>query len=128
MAMTLSLRRRIVLTLVPLLLLMLALGTAGIVLLSKLGGHANLILRETYDSVRAVFRHNEALERIDSAFSFALSGREDDARRQYQANWPEYERQLDIERKNITLDGEAELVERLAALTRQYRQMGDRFF
>src|SRR5262249_20318154 len=80
------------------------------------------------DSVRAMFRLNEALERIDSAFSFALSGREEDARRQYQANWPEYERQLDIEQKNITLDGEAELVERLAVLTRQYHQMGDRFF
>jgi hypothetical protein len=128
MAMTLSLRRRIVMTLVPLLLLLLGLGTAGIVLLSRLGGQANLILRENYDSVRAIFRLNEALERIDSAFSFALSGREEDARRQYQANWPEYERQLDIEQKNITLDGEAELVERLTALTRQYREMGDRFF
>src|SRR5436305_11706922 len=123
-----TLRRRILLTLAPLLALIVVLGGAGAVLLHRLGGRTDLILRENYDSVRAMFRLNEALERIDSAFQFALSGREDEARRQYVANWPEYERQLRIEQQNITLPGEAELVDRLTRLTGDYRAAGDRFF
>src|SRR5437763_9755693 len=126
--MTLSLRRRILLTLAPLLALVAALGGAGVILLHRLGGRADLILRENYDSVRAMFELNEALERIDSAFQFALAGREDDARRQYHDNWPRYEDELRVEQRNITLPGEADLVERLTALTREYRRRGDRFF
>jgi NtrC-family two-component system sensor histidine kinase KinB len=89
--MALSLRRRILLALVPLVAVIAALGGAGVVLLHQLGGRADLILRENYDSVRAMFRLNEALERIDSSFQFALSGREDDARRQYAENWPRFD-------------------------------------
>src|SRR3954452_11346146 len=113
MTMTLSLRRRLLLALAPLLVLLAGLGAGGGVLLNHVGGRIDAILRENYDSVRAMFRLNEALERIDSSFQFALSGREDEARRQYVANWPEYERQLRIEQQNITLPGEAELVDRL---------------
>src|SRR5437763_9874564 len=104
--MTLSLRRRILLTLAPLLLLVAALGGAGAVLLHRLGGRIDLILRENYDSVRAMFRLNEAVERIDSAFAIALAGREDDARAQYRENWPRYDEQLRVEQHNITLPGE----------------------
>jgi NtrC-family two-component system sensor histidine kinase KinB len=126
--MTLSLRRRLLLTLAPLLALIAALGGAGVVLLQQLGGRVDLILRENYDSVRAMFRLNEALERIDSAFQFALSGREDEARQQYRDNWPLFDEQLRIEQQNVTLPGEAELVERLTALSREYRRRGDSFF
>src|SRR5436853_7479013 len=100
--MTLSLRRRILLTLAPLLLLVAALGGAGVILLHRLGGRADLILRENYDSVRAMFRLNEALERIDSAFQFALSAREDHPRQQYRDNWPAFDKQLAVQRRNIT--------------------------
>jgi two-component system, NtrC family, sensor histidine kinase KinB len=126
--MMLSLRRRLLLTLAPLLALIAALGGAGVVLLQQLGGHVDLILRENYDSVRAMFRLNEALERIDSAFQFALSGREDDAHQQYRDNWPRFDEQLRIEQHNITLPGEAELADRLTALSRDYRRWGDEFF
>jgi len=70
--MTSSLRGRILLTLFPLLALIAALGGGGVLLLRQLGGRIDLILRENYDSVRAMFRLNEAAERIDSAFQFAL--------------------------------------------------------
>ena len=56
-------------------------GRAGVVLLYQLGGRADLILRENYASVQAMFRLNEAAERIDSGFQFALAGRQDEARR-----------------------------------------------
>jgi two-component system, NtrC family, sensor histidine kinase KinB len=126
--MTLSLRHRILLTLAPLLLLLVGIGTAGVVLLSKLAGRADLILRENYDSVRAMSQLNEALGQIDAAFRLALSGREGDARRQYQENWLACDKQLRIQQANITLPGEAELTDRLTRLTREYRALGDRFF
>ncbi len=126
--MTLNLRQRIFLTLVPLLLLLMVLGGAGVVLLYRLGDSAKRILRENYDSVLAMERLLEALERIDSSFQFALAGRPDKAREQYAGNWPAYYDSLKIEQNNITLEGEAELVERLTALTERYREQGDKFY
>ncbi len=113
--MALSLRYRIVLTLLPLLALLAALGSAAVVLLYRLGGSIDLILRENYDSVIAMERLNEALERIDSSFQFALAGEE--KKDQYEANWALYEQALRTEQDNITLPGEAELVDQLVRLT-----------
>src|SRR5262245_14436986 len=125
--MTLTLRHRIFLTLAPLLLLLAVVGTAGVVLLTRLGNSVNSILRENYDSVIAMERLNEALERIDSSFQFALSGQPEKGHSQYTTNWGSYEENLDFERTNITLAGEAELVQQLTTLTNTYRQAGDAF-
>jgi signal transduction histidine kinase/HAMP domain-containing protein len=126
--MSLTIRQRIVLTLTPLLALLALLGVAAFVLLSRLGGRINEILRENYDSVLYMERLNEALERIDSAFQFALAGREDLARSQYSTNWENYEKWLAEEQGNITLPGEAELVEKLTKATEGYHRQGEAFF
>src|SRR5262245_24623987 len=131
--MTLTLRQRIFLTLVPLLLLLAVLGSAGVALLWGLGNSVKKILRENYDSVIAMERLNEALERIDSSFQIAMSGRHDPAlqekaRRQYRDNWDAYRAALEIEQKNITLPGEAQLVEELENLTEEYRGRGKAFY
>ncbi len=126
--MTLSLRSRIFLTLAPLLVLLAILGSAGAWLLYHLGGRIDVILRENYESVIAMERLNEALERIDSSFQFALAGEEDKARGQYAPSWGSYREALVKEEHNITLPGERELVERLADLTRQYRAQGEAFY
>jgi len=123
-----SLRTRIFLTLVPLLALLAIVGAAGVVLIYRLGGRIDDILRENYDSVRAMERLNEALDRIDSSFVFALAGKEDIAQRQYHKNWKAYLQSLDEERRNITLPGEQELVDKLEDLTARYRRQGDRFY
>ena len=101
--MAVSLRRRILLTLAPLLGLIVALGAAGAVLLVRLGHRSDAILRENYDSVRAMTRLNEAAERIDSAFHLALAGREDEARAAYRDHWRRYHEQLRIEEANVTI-------------------------
>jgi signal transduction histidine kinase len=138
--MTLRLRSRIYLTLVPLLVLLAALGAAGVVLLSQLGGRIDVILRENYASVIAMENLKEALERIDSSFQFALVGRgrlhprdgqplEDRARAQYARHWPRYDAALAVEMDNITIHPqEDKLVARLVELTERYRRQGKAFY
>src|SRR5262245_65974971 len=109
--MTLTLRSRIFLTLVPLLLLLVVLGTAAVVLLLRLGNSVNAILRENYDSVIAMERLNEALERIDSSFQFALSGTQDRARKQYEKNWKTYTEAMRLRQRRITMTETRALVE-----------------
>ncbi len=101
--MSLTLRQRIFLTLVPLLLLLGVVGSAGVVLLLRLGNSVNAILRENYASVIYMERLNEALERIDSSFQIAMSGRDDEellqkAHEQYEQNWTAYLADLNKER------------------------------
>jgi signal transduction histidine kinase len=131
--MSLSLRQRILLTIVPLLVIVAVLGSAGVALLLRLGNSAGAILRENYDSVLAMQHLNESLERIDSAFQFALNGRHDPnllkkAEEQFEQNWKSYQAALQIEQRNITLPGEGELVRKLEKLSAKYRTRGDEFF
>jgi PAS domain S-box-containing protein len=131
--MSLTLRHRIFLTLVPLLLLLAVVGSAGVTLLLRLGNSINEILRENYKSVIAMERLNESLERIDSSFQIVMSGRDDQellekARAQYEANWKAYLGELQTEQKNITVEGEGELVRQLEALTEDYRSRGEAFY
>jgi NtrC-family two-component system sensor histidine kinase KinB len=126
--MTLTLRQRIFLTLVPTLILIAVLGSAGVVLLYRLGNSIDAILRENYESIIAMERLNEALERIDSSFQFYLAGHHEEAQKRYERTWPAYLEALELERNNVTVPGEAELVARLNKLTDRYRQHGDAFY
>lgn len=122
-----TLRRRLLLTLVPSMLLAL-LGAVGIGLLYQVSHRIRAILTENYDSVVFMVALNEALERIDSSFGFALLGEEDRAREQYRTNWAKYEQNLRLEQANVTLPGEQDEVDHLVDLSRRYRLEGDRFF
>src|SRR5947207_2377681 len=124
----LSLRARLVLTLVPLLLLVLLLGSLAVAVIYNLGGRIDAILRENYDSVIAMERLNEAVERIDSSFQFALAGQPMRARQQYDENWEPYLKNLHFEQNNITIPGEGKLVQELTELTERYRRQGDAFY
>jgi PAS domain S-box-containing protein len=96
-------------------------------LLYRLGGRIDAILRENYDSVLYMERLNEALERIDSSFQFALAA-EPKAEPQYRANWEVYWKYLRAEQHNITVEGEEQLADQLTALTHKYQQLGDAFY
>jgi two-component system, NtrC family, sensor histidine kinase KinB len=126
--MTLSLRYRIVLILLPLVLLVAGMGSAAVLLLRHLSGSIDAILHENYDSVIFMENLNEALDRIDSSFQLALARREDQAHQQYEENWRLYRDSLRNEQNNITVPGEAELVKHLADLTERYRKQGDAFY
>jgi two-component system, NtrC family, sensor histidine kinase KinB len=126
--MRLSLRWHVFLTLVPLLLLLIVLGSAGAALLQRLGGRIDAILRENYRSVIYMERLNEAIERVDSSFHIALAGREEDARKQYEEHWALFQENLEGEKQNITLPGEGDLVQQLAQLGEEFRRQGDAFY
>lgn len=99
--MTLSLRQRILLTVAPLLLLLAGLGVIGAALLVRLGQRSDAILRENYDSVRAMDRLKLAVLVNDR---------------------PEIEAQFEIEKHNITiLPDEPRLVHELDAALGRYR-------
>ena len=121
-------RRRIILAMVPLFVLLLALGGTAVLLIRHLGNHIAPILRENYDSVVYMRDLNEAVTHIDSAFQFALAGREKESFGQYESHWKLYQASLTKEQRNITLLGEAELVDKLTKLTEEYRRRGDEFF
>src|SRR6478609_9355296 len=101
-----TLRQRILITLLPLLILISVVGIFGVVLLRHLGGSIDVILRENYHSVIAMEELKESLERIDSSFQFLLVAKglpdsaekdslEKQATKQFQANWDAYRRALD---------------------------------
>lgn len=128
-----TLRTRILLSLAPLVLLLAGLGVGGFILLNRMGGRIDAILRENYVSVQAMFRLSEATDRIDSSFQFALSARDakrqEGARAQFDANWAAFEGQYRIEEENVTIHPtEDELVDRLRVLKADYRRRGDAFF
>lgn len=124
-----SLRIRLFLAITPLMLLLAALGGVGFVMLNRTSGRIDAILRENYASVQAMFQLNEALERIDSSFQFALAGKEEDAVRQFAANWNAFEKEFAIEDANITIHPvEDELVERLRNLKKGYHKQGQQFY
>ncbi len=121
-------RRRIIFAMAPLIVLLVVLGGTATVLIYHLGNGIDEILRENYDSVIYMRDLNEALERIDSSFQFALAGREKNALKQYEDNWKSFDTSLAKEQNNITLPGEAELVEKLTEFSKNYRRQGDEFF
>src|SRR3954453_20371583 len=111
-----TLRTKLLIGLTPLLALMVGLGLWAIVMFSRLGGDIDVILRENYRSVLAAQNMKEALERMDSALLFAIGGQEARAREQFQESRPTFETNLRVEQGNITLPGEQQLADELAAL------------
>jgi PAS domain S-box-containing protein len=126
--MSISLRTRLTLTQAPILVVLVSISIAGAVLLYRLGGLTEKILRENYDSVIYMVDLNEALERIDSSFQLALAGEESKARQQFDDGWKVYNENLQREQRNITELGEADLVSRLTQLSEKYRQDGEAFY
>jgi signal transduction histidine kinase len=128
-----TLRARIMLSFLPLIALLTGVGGIGLVQLSRTGSRIDAILKENYASVQAMFRLNEALERMDSSFQFALSSdnpeQEHEARTRFESNWKTVQEQFRIEENNITvLPTEQELVDRLRPLKDEYWRRGVAFF
>ncbi|VTS05875.1 multi-sensor signal transduction histidine kinase : Histidine kinase OS=Singulisphaera acidiphila (strain ATCC BAA-1392 / DSM 18658 / VKM B-2454 / MOB10) GN=Sinac_5540 PE=4 SV=1: HAMP: PAS_9: HisKA: HATPase_c [Tuwongella immobilis] len=111
----LSLRRRILLTVTPLMLLLLAIGGTGIWLLARLGEQGEAILRENYDSVRAMNRLEMALHELRRITEIASQSTGNE-RPSVDSIWNEINQQLQIESNNLTIyPDEPRLVQQLEA-------------
>src|SRR5947209_11044322 len=128
MTMFSTLRTKLLIGLTPLLVLMVGLGLWAIVMFSRLGGNIDVILRENYRSVLAAQNMKEALERMDSAALFAIGGRDDRGRKQFAEFRPVFEKNLQVERNNVTLPGEQEMADRLLSLFGTYIRMSNNFY
>jgi len=113
-------RKRILIGLLPLLILLLAIGCYAITLFFRLGGAIDTILRENYASVVACQNMKESAERMDSALFFTLAGQSDMSRRMYDENLPIFEQNLNTELNNITVEGEGPLAYKVRDLHQQY--------
>jgi two-component system, NtrC family, sensor histidine kinase KinB len=121
-----TLRTKLLIGIAPLLAIMVGLGLGGVGMFYRLGGKIDFILRENYQSVRYAQNMKEALERLDSAFLFAIGGEEQQARDQFDEFRPIFEQYLKKEKGNVTLPGEQEMVDRLSGLwTRYVAQAGE---
>jgi signal transduction histidine kinase len=112
--------------LLPLLILLVAIGCYAINLFSSLGGAIDKILRENYASVVASQNMKESAERMDSALFFTLAGQWDLSKKMYDENLPIFNQNLDAEMHNITiLPTEKDLATKLSTLHEQYaRKVG----
>ncbi len=89
-----TLRTKILIGLLPTLAILVALGLWAIVMFYRLGGNIDVILRENYRSVLAAEGMKEAIERMDSGLLFAVGGREQRGREQFDAHRPRFEQHL----------------------------------
>ena len=113
-------RKRILIGLLPLFILLVAVGCYAVSLFARLGGAIDVILRENYRSIVASQNMKESAERMNSALFFTLAGEWSRARQMYDENLPIFEENLDIELHNLTIPGEAELANQLRKLHGEY--------
>src|SRR5271163_3324070 len=123
-----TLNRRLLLGIVPILLIFLGVGIYAIFLFSKLGGAIDVILRENYQSVVASQNMKEAAEGMNSGLIFMLGGEEERGKKLFQDSVPIFEKNSDTEAHNITLPGEADLENSVQQLHTQYMDAAAKFF
>lgn len=101
--------------------LMLIVMIGAVVNFFHLGRSIDRILKDNYASVIVAEDMKETLERQDSAATFFLDGRLAEARTQYQANRPLFEKAYSYEAHNITEIGEQELADDIGQKYAAYR-------
>jgi NtrC-family two-component system sensor histidine kinase KinB len=113
-----SLRQRVLLSYLFLMLVLMLAGAWGIYHFVVLGRAVDRILRNNYRSILAAENMKEALERQDSAAMFHVAGHDQKARAQYLIYADRFRHQYLDAANNITEVGEPEIV---ADIDRQFR-------
>jgi two-component system, NtrC family, sensor histidine kinase KinB len=123
-----NLNRKVLIGLMPLLLIIVAVGIYGAFLFTKLGSAIDVILRENYISVIASQNMKESAERMDSGLLFMLGGEEAKGLDLFKQNLPVFKKNCDLEFQNITLPGERKLADTILSLHLEYVGLANRFF
>jgi len=122
-----TLNRRLLLGIAPVLLIFLAVGIYAIFLFTKLGGAIDVILRENYQSVVASQNMKEATDKMDTGLVLMLGGEEERGKELFQQYAPVFEKNSDIEAHNITLPGEGDLETKIQELHAMYMNEATKF-
>ena len=85
-----TLNRRLLLGITPVLLILLAVGIYAIVLFQHLGGAIDVILRENYNSVVASQNMQMAVERMNAGLLLTLGGEEQQGKALFQQYNPAF--------------------------------------
>ena len=123
-----TLNRRLLLGITPVLLILLAVGIYAIVLFLHLGGAIDVILRENYNSVVASQNMQVAQERMNAGLLMTLGGEEQQGKALFQQFNPMFETNSDVEAHNITLPGEGDLEHTVQQLHAKYLASATQFF
>jgi NtrC-family two-component system sensor histidine kinase KinB len=123
-----TLNRRLLLGITPVLLILLAVGIYAIVLFQHLGGAIDVILRENYNSVVASQNMQLAAERMNAGLLLTLGGEEQQGKALFAQYNPMFEANSDVEAHNITLPGEGDLEHTVQQLHAKYLAAAAQFF
>ena len=123
-----TLRVKMLLTLVPFALVLALVGFLAVGTTNALGEGAQRILADNYRSVLAAERMKEAIERMNSAALYLIAGSTEEARSLATKSRALFEAELLVEASNITEPGEIEAVQRLKASWQRYLTIHQRLF
>ncbi len=118
----LGIRQKLSLGFGGLLAVIVIIGLESVSLLSELGGSIDVILKENYRSVIACQEMKEALDRMDRGMLFILLGYKSQGTDLLSKNRVSFQKALDVELQNITIEGEAEKAAHLQELFKQFIQ------
>ncbi len=121
-----NLYKKILLAESPLVLALVLVCVVSVVVISSLGSHSQLILKDNYRSVLAAQRMKEAIERLDSAALFIVAGERQQGIEQAAKYRPIFEAELKVQEGNITEAGEKEFTDGLRAAWTDYLTKFDR--
>src|SRR5262249_16300451 len=118
--------RKLLLAEAPLAVALAIVCVVSILVISSLGSHSQLILKDNYRSVLAAQRMKEAIERMDSAALFIVAGERQKGTEQAAKYRPIFETELKVQEGNITEAGEKEFTEGLRKAWIDYQAKFDR--
>ena len=108
-----TLRSRLLLAQSPLALALAVVAVFSVLTTHRLGRAGERVLSDNYRSVLAAQRMKESIERLDSAALFVVIGERDRGLGLAREHRPAFERELQVEERNITEPGEAQAARRL---------------
>src|SRR5882724_5774014 len=127
MAVSMSLRTKLLLGYLIFVAALVVLGGLSAWRLREMGGVARRIISNNYDSVVAAQEMKESLERQDSAALFALLGASDKAAAQLREHRAKFDASFKKAEGNITEAGEHDAIEAIRSDRDAYYQMFDAF-
>lgn len=122
-----NLKSKLITTLCGPLAILVIVGLMSVRTVSESSKAIDRIFRENYDSAAACFNMKGALERLDRIAELSLWKSDVRSNRDDESAIKEFERNLAFQQGNVTIPGEQEITDHLAALWKAYRGEHDRF-